>query len=259
MPNKLVVYITLGLFVLVQIACVKHRHLVNFNEGPEFNTLQGEVNRQPIRIQPDDLIEISVQTGDKVTDEPFRFNTIANPQSVGTETAGNSKIFRVDQSGTIQFPMLGATPVSNLSTSEIRDSLKARLKKYYTTPVIDVRLVSFRFSVLGEVRNPGSFSVNREQTNVLEALGMAGDLTNYGNRQNLLLVRERSGEREFAYLNLHDRAIFDSPYFYLQPGDVIYVEPIKAKIGATADGSTKYLQWALPVVSVISIVVSLLR
>ena len=119
--------------------------------------------------------------------------------------------------------------------------------------------MSFRFSVLGEVRNPGSFSVNREQTNVLEALGMAGDLTNYGNRQNLLLVRERSGEREFAYLNLHDRAIFDSPYFYLQPGDVIYVEPIKAKIGATADGSTKYLQWALPVVSVISIVVSLLR
>jgi polysaccharide export outer membrane protein len=259
MHSKLLTRILLAALPFLLASCVQHRQLVNFNEGPEFDAINKVIERQAILVRPDDLLEISVQTTDPETSKPFQFNNSINPGSVGTETAANSQIFRVDQNGTIQFPMIGALPVQGLSTSGVRDSLAARLDRYFNAPIINVRLLNFRFSVLGEVRAPGSFTVPNEHTNILEALGMAGDLTNYGNRENILIVRERSGNREFGHLNLHDRSIFQSPYFYLQPGDIVYIEPIKAKVGSTEDGSTKYLRWALPIVSVISIIVSLTR
>lgn len=239
--------------LLSQTACIQHRQLVNFDRGPVFDSLMLPVQAHVIRIQHDDLLAISVlsQTSDPQVTAPFR-----SPNPTGGAEADAPK-YLVDGNGLINMPLVGKIPVVGLSTQEVRDTIASRLSQYLRNPIVNVRLSNFRFSVLGEVNKAGTYSVPYEQVNVLEAIGQAGDLTKYGNRENLLLIRQSNGIRTYARLNLHDRNLFQSPYFYLEQNDIVYVEPLKAKVGDTADATTKYLQWALPVVSVITLIVSL--
>ncbi len=245
-----------GLFLaalLSQTACIQHRQLINFDRGPVFDSLMLPVQPHVLRIQHDDLLGISVlsQTSDPAVTAPFR-----SPNPTGGAEADAPK-YLVDGAGLINMPLVGKIPVVGLTTQEVRDTIADRLSKYLRNPIVNVRLANFRFSVLGEVNKAGTYSVPYEQVNVLEAVGQAGDLTKYGNRENLLLIRQSNGQRTYARINLHDRNLFQSPYFYLEQNDIIYVEPLKAKVGDTADATTKYLQWALPVVSVITLIVSL--
>jgi polysaccharide export outer membrane protein len=165
----------------------------------------------------------------------------------------------VDAAGDIHFAGLGAIRVAGLTTMEARDTLTARLRRYIQDPVVNVRLLNFKFTVLGEVNRAGTQTTEKERLNILEALGMAGDLTIFGNRENILIIREKNGQREYGYVDLHQRDVFASPYFYLQPNDIVYVEPMRTKVAASPDEATKYLQYAFPVISIISLVISLLR
>jgi polysaccharide export outer membrane protein len=131
------------------------------------------------------------------------------------------------------------------------------VEPYLKNPIVNVKIANFRFSVLGEVNKAGTYTVGYERATILEALSMAGDLTKYGNRENILVIRHLDGKRQYGRVNLHRRDVFMSPYFYLQQGDIIYVEPLKAKVGDTADATTKYLQWALPIVSALGLLVTL--
>lgn len=241
------------LLLLGQTACIQHRQLVNFDSGPVFDSLHLPVQPHVLRIQADDLLAISVlsQTSDPQVTAPFR-----SPNPTGGAEADAPK-YLVDGSGLINLPLVGKVPVVGLTTQEVRDTLAIRLQQYLRNPIVNVRLSNFRFSVLGEVNKAGTYTMQYEQVNVLEALGQAGDLTKYGNRENLLIVRQSNGQRTYGRINLHQRDLFQSPYFYLEQNDIIYVEPLKAKVGDTADATTKYLQWALPIVSVITLVVSL--
>ncbi len=264
--NKLFTILTAGSLLLLS-SCIHHRELVNFNEGPEFSAAAETIaNQNPILLQADDLLAISVQSVDPRASAPFNF--ISLPDGSTSETGGGVQPgtnavaqpnYLIDANGTINFPLIGPVRAAGLSTAQLRDSLSFQVSKYIQNPIINVRLTNFRFSVLGEVSRAGSFSISNERINILQALGMAGDLTNYGNRDNVLIIRERNGKREFGRLNLHQRDLFKSPYFYLMQNDLIYVEPLPAKIGSTSDGATKYLQWAFPIISIISIVVSLTR
>ena len=241
------------LCIFGQTACIQHRQLVNFDSGPVFDSLRLPVQPHVLHIQSDDLLDITVmsQTADPQITAPFR---PANPTGGGE---GEGLKYLVDGSGLINMPLVGKVPVVGLTTQEVRDTLEERLGKFLKRPIVNVRLSNFRFSVLGEVNKAGSNSVSYEQVNILEALGQAGDLTKYGNRENVLVIRQSNGQRTYGHVNLHDRNLFQSPFFYLQQNDIIYVEPLKAKVGDTADATTKYLQWALPVVSVITLIVSL--
>ncbi len=246
-------------------ACIQHRQLVNFNEGPDFKDVARQMAlANPIKLQPDDIISISIQTLDPVASAPFNLGGVpitgGNAGSTTTSAAVPTiPTYLIDNQGEVNLPMLGQVKVAGWTTLQARDSLSARLAKYLKNQIVNVRLVNFKFTVLGEVAQAGSYSIPNERINILEALGMAGDLTNYGDREKVLIIREKDGQRSFAYLNLHQRDLFQSPYFYLSQNDMVYVEPMKAKIGATTDGSSKFLQFIIPVVSIISIIVSLTR
>lgn len=206
------------------------------------------------RIQTDDILSIVVNSINPQATAPFNTGNISpalpavpqvvqNPYS-GTTVNPNSfdnnntlKGYLVDKNGNIDFPVIGSISVAGLTTSELRDTLKNRLNQYLQSPTVNVRIANYKVTVLGEVARPSTFSIPSERISVIDAIGMAGDLTIYGKRENVLVIREESGKRDFVRLNLNSSDIFQSPYYYLKQNDIVYVEPNKAKV-ASSDAAT---------------------
>ena len=249
------------LFALVLPSCVHHRELLNFNEGPDFSTMPDSSLYTALKIQPDDLLNISIQSADAAASAPYSISGSSLSTGAGAasanSTSSSSNGFLVDPDGNIFLPEIGAVKVAGLSTFIARDTITNRLKKYLRSPIVNVRMQNFKFTVLGEVEHAGSFSIPNERINILEAIGMAGDVGSYGNRANILVVREENGRRSFGRINLHQRDIFKSTYFYLKQNDLIYVEPIPVKTATITDGVSKYIQWITPIISILSIIITL--
>lgn len=250
----------LSLFALLSLsACIHHKELVNFNEGPEFADSKAPDAFKPLTLQPDDLLSITIQAQDPKTIAPFTgvgFSSGLNAESAGKSSPAD---YLIDAEGQINFPVLGKLKAAGMSTQQLRDTLTARVAKFVQSPIINVRLLNFRFSVMGEVGKAGAYSIPNEKVNILQALSMAGDISTYGNRKNVLVIREKDGLRTFGHLDLHKRDVFNSPYYYLMQNDVVYVEPLPAKVGNTSDQASKFVLWAAPLVSIISIIVTLTR
>lgn len=258
MKNRAPFLVLFGALIALftQNACIQHRQLVNFDEGPIFDSLVMTVTPPALQIQPDDLLAISVlsQTADPQITAPFRASAVDRGGGGGTQDAPQ---YLVDAAGMINMPLVGQVRLAGLTTQTARDTLEFHLSRFLKKPIVNVRISNFRFSVLGEVNRAGTYSIPYERVNALEALGQAGDLTKYGNRENVLVIRQTNGIRRYGRLNLHDRAVLQSPYFHLEQNDIIYVEPLRAKVGDTTDAATKYLDWTLPIVSVVSLLISL--
>src|SRR5205085_4095548 len=137
----------------------------------------------------------------------------------------------------IDFPVLGKLEVTGLTTSQLSDTLKSKLDQYLKDPIVNVRLLNYKVTILGEVNRPSSYSVTSERLSVVDAIGMAGDLTIDGKRENVLLIREENGERKFIRLNLNSSTLFESPYYYLKQNDIVYVEPSKSKAQSSAQST----------------------
>lgn len=165
--------------------------------------------------------------------------------------------YLVSKEGTIEFPMIGRVSVTGQTTSQIAALLKDKIKSYLKEPVVNVRNVNFRISILGEVNHPGLFLVNNEQVTLLQALGMANDITIYGKRENVLIIREENGKKTFARVDLTKRDFFRSPYYYLHPNDIVYVEPGQARAAST-DNSYRILPIVISGASAILVLVSVL-
>ena len=250
------------LLFLTLSSCIHHKELLNLNEGAAFPGLPESTLYTALRIQPDDLLSVSIQSSDPVASAPFRLGAapmLGKNDLTGNTTSDASNGFLVDPAGNIYLPEIGAVKVVGLSTFSARDTITARLKKFLRDPIVNVRLQNFKFTVLGEVQRPGAFTIPNERINILEAIGTAGDIGVYGNRSNVLIIREEDGKRSFGRIDLHQRDIFQSPYFYLRQNDLIYIEPIKNKTASITDGATKALQWVLPIITVISIIVTLTK
>lgn len=223
-------------------ACVNHKMLVNFNEGPAFPTGPQPIPvASDIRIQPDDLLEIGIYAADPAAVAPFTLQGVGARTKEENNVAGNN--FLVDQQGDIEFPILGKLHLSGLSIEQARDTFKTKIGQYINNPIVNVRWLNFKFTVLGEVARPATYTLPERSVTVLEAIGLAGDLTNYGNRKNILIIREQDGKREFGHIDLQDRNVFSSSYFYLKQNDVLYVEPLKQKTSVVSDQATKVLPW----------------
>jgi polysaccharide export outer membrane protein len=165
--------------------------------------------------------------------------------------------YLVDSGGFIDFPILGRIQAAGITTAELKINLIKQLEPYLKNPVVVVRFLNFRITVLGEVFQPSSFVFPNERVTVLDALGLAGDMTPYANRTNVLVVRELNGQRSFARLNLQDRHIFESPFFFLQQNDVIYVEPLEAKTSTVRDQTQRILPWLSVISSLTTLVLTL--
>ena len=180
-----------------------------------------------IKIIPDDELLITVTS--MVPTATAMYNlTLSNPamrDDILTTTQPQQQTYIVDANGDIQFPILGKLHVGGLSTQELTKELERLISKDVQDPIVRVQLVNFRINVLGEVKKPGAISVKKERYSILDALADAGDLTEYGERSNVMLIREVDGKRIYQRLNLNKSEVLSSPYFYLQQNDVVYVEP----------------------------------
>lgn len=198
------------------------------------------------RIMPKDILTITVNTVNPEASAPF--NLIVSTEGIiqnGRQTISSQRALQtylVDNDGNIEFPVLGTLNVGGLTKSECEQMIHGKIMPYLNVnenPVVTVRMSNYKISVLGEVNKPGMFTVNNEKINIFEALAQAGDLTIYGVRDRVKLIRENSnGRKEVFTLNLNDAEIIKSPYYYLQQNDVVYVEPNKVKARNSRVGQT---------------------
>lgn len=255
------------LVVLLGSSCVTHKELVNFQEA-NFTLEQAEdiLNAIELRIQPEDLLRITVSSFDKKAAVAFNLDESASSDLLRVQggTGGGASLelftgYLVDQGGGIDFPVLGRVEVADLTLEEARTKLLNLLKSYLNDAVINIRFLNFKVTVIGEVNRPGAVQVTNKRITVLEMLGKAGDLTNYANRTNILVIREQSGKREYARLDLSKKEVFESPYFYLKQNDVVYVEPIKARTATVADPAQRFISYSSGVLSIITLIIALTR
>jgi polysaccharide export outer membrane protein len=158
----------------------------------------------------------------------------------------------VNADGEINFPVLGMIKVSGTTTKDLTNQLTTLLIPYLKNAIVNIRLNNFKITVLGEVKSPGSYPVLNERISIIEAIGLAGDLTIYGKRKSVTLIREQDGKRTFNSIDLTNKELFNSPYFYLAQNDVIYVEPNKTKINASVIGPNTAV-----IISTLSILITL--
>ncbi|MEJ7663187.1 MAG: polysaccharide biosynthesis/export family protein [Hymenobacter sp.] len=186
-------------------------------------------NAEVLRFQPDDLLNIRVSSLNRESDELFNQSSKQPAANVGLNGTQLDNGYLVDSAGYANFPVVGKVKLGGLTNEEATARMTAAVSNYVKSPLVSIRLLNFRITVIGEVNRPSTFQVPSGRINILEALGLAGDMTAYGRRENVLLVRERNHVRSTTRLNLNNKELLNSPYFYLQQNDVLYVAPDRLK------------------------------
>ncbi|NKI27124.1 polysaccharide export protein [Arenibacter sp. 6A1] len=209
-------------FVLIGVlsSCASKKDVVYFQNAKSFETLVSD-NSSINRFKVDDVISINVSTLDPQSSVPF--NLFKGVQEGGSRPEQLDYI--IDKNGEIDFPVLGAVKLAGLSPNEAKMLLATKLKDYLKDPIINIRLINFTVTVLGEVNRPGTYSVNGEQITILEALGLASDLTIKGMRTNVMVIRDFNGTKVYERIDLTKKESLNSPVYYLTQNDVVYVEP----------------------------------
>lgn len=192
---------------------------------------------KPLSIKAGDQLSISLSSlnseADAIINQSNSGGGAAN--SVGGSGANVVGYF-VSENGTINMPRLGSIYVEGKTHNELKDMLQVMLEPYTKNPIVNVRLLNYQITVLGEVSKPGQITIVTPQTDILQVIGLAGDITPYGRKDNVLLIRKDGNNRVVKRLNLTDPKLFKSAYFQLQPGDFVYVEPNKTKLNSTSLG-----------------------
>lgn len=225
--------------VLLLFSCASKKDIVYYQN---IDNLAGKENSNSydVKIQPDDVLMIIVSAQDAESAIPFNLSTISmvntnNPlASRGLET---QQSYLVDSNGSIDFPVLGKLKVGGLSRSEILQMFQTKLSKYIQNPIINFRIINFKVSVQGEVIAPGTFNVTSERITLIEALTLARDLTIYGKRNNILVIREVNGVKSYNRVDITKADFIYSPFYYLTQNDVVYVEPNKTRINGAVVGT----------------------
>lgn len=219
---------------LMLTSCANTQKAVYFN-GQGDATLPSTVVIPQTVIATNDLLSITVSSLDPKASAVFNSSNVSSDVGGGpVQVTG----YLVDADGNIQFPLLGSIKAAGLNEAQLKAVITKSLldKKYLLDPIVTVRHLNFRVTVLGEVTNPKVITVPNEKITLLEALGLAGDITVYGKRDNVLLIREEGGQKIIKRLNLNTSEILSSPYYYLHSNDVVYVEPGKARVASTSRG-----------------------
>jgi polysaccharide export outer membrane protein len=217
------------------------------------------------KIMPKDLLTIVVSCTSPELAAPFNL-TIASPSNLSIQYTTTQPVLQqylVDNEGKISFPVLGALTVGGLTKKQAEQLIVDKLKPYMKeNPIVTVRMVNYKISVIGEVGRPGTFTISNEKVNLLEALAMAGDMTVYGLRDNVKLIREdANGKQQIVTLDLNNAETILSPYYWLQQNDIVYITPNKAKARNSDVGNSTSLWFSATsiLVSVVSLLVNILK
>lgn len=231
------------------------------------NEVDGKDTLYDARIQPKDLLSITVNTTDPQAAAPFNLTmqTYNNIAQSGTTTTSQPALqqYLVDNAGEIDFPVIGKLKLAGLTKNGAEELIREQLRPYLKeTPIVIVRMSNYKISVIGEVNSPGTFTISNEKVNLFEALAMAGDMTIYGIRGNVKLIREDiHGQRKVITLNLNEENILHSPYYYLQQNDILYVTPnkTKAKNAGVSNSTTIWISVVTSLVSLASLIINIIR
>ncbi len=236
-------------------SCGSTNNAVYFNEPTNLIIGGKEANLEPI-IQSNDLLSIMVSSVNPEAAELFNVSSGDVEQTTNSGNISRVSGYLVDQEGFINFPILGKIEASGKTKKAVRDDITSLLvnKKLLLEPIVDIRYLNYKVSILGEVKNPSVYNVPSEKISLLEALGMAGDITIFGRRDNITLIREENGIKRTHRIDLTTNEIFDSPYYYLQSNDIIYVQPNGAKV-ASATGTKDWIPVILSAISLAIITV----
>lgn len=264
MKSKWIVILFASLFIMSSCSSYKN---VPYLQNPEVvNELKKELPLYDAKIMPKDLLTITVNTTDPEAAAPFNL-TIQTPASATNNRNVYSQPtlqqYLVNNEGNIDFPVLGQLHVGGLTKDQAEDLIREKMKPYLREePIVTVRMVNYKISVMGEVARPGTFTVSNEKVNILEALAMAGDLTIWGKRDDVMLIREDAqGKREIITLNLNDANLITSDHYYLQQNDILYVSPNKTKAKNSDIGQSTSLWFSATsiLVSIASLLVTIFR
>ena len=263
---KIRLYCLGGLCLVLSYGCTSYEKIPYLQDIEAINTIQEIPQMYDAKIRPKDLLTITVNTTDPEVAAPFNLTVQSSVSSSHTLTVTQQAALQqylVDNEGKIDFPVLGELPIGGHTIQEAEGIIRAKLQPYLKeTPIVTVRMVNYKIAVLGEVNRPGTFIVNNEKVNVLEALAMAGDMTIWGLRNNVKLVREdERGKREIILLDLNKADIIDSPYYYLQQNDILYVSPnkTKAKNSDIGQSTSLWVSATSILVSVASLLVTIFK
>ena len=217
------------------------------------------------RIMPKDLLTITVSATEPEAVRPFNLVMPSYTTGADIRTSGQPQLqtYLVDNAGYVNFPVIGHIQLKGMTKNQAEDKIKGLLMDYIKEePIVSVKFVNYKISVMGEVARPNTFTIVNEKVNIFEALAMAGDMTIYGKRENVKIFREHAdGSKEVITLNLNDRNLLYSPDYYLQQNDVLYVEPNKAKAQGSDIGSmtTLVFSGASILISVVSLIFNIVK
>jgi len=251
--DSLPVIFFLPCFICSFFSCVSPKSITYFNNLPaaDRTALDSLKIPEPI-ILVNDILEIRVGGENEKTVQYINqyFGGIASAQGTGVQ-------YTVDISGNIELPVIGKVKLAGLTRDQARDTLTESYKQYLQNPVVSVKFGNFRFSILGEVKSPGTFTSTNEKVSIFEALAQAGDITQYGRFENVTIIRDINGNRAVIQLNLNDKKILNSDYYYINRYDVIYVQsrPLKS----VTDNFSRSATFVATVTSVLAIVLILFK
>lgn len=225
-------YLVVVLLSLLLVNCKSQKDITYYQN---IDSLTSTSNQYELIIQPDDLLMIIVSSTDMEAAIPFNLESTIMPRVGGQSEMGQRQVqmYLVDKEGNIEFPVLGSLKIGGLSKIKAVETVKQGLKKYLKDPIVNMRVMNFKVTVQGEVNKPGVVASITERLTLPEALSLAGDLTIYGKRNNVVVVREIDGKKEIKRLDLTKSDFINSPYYYLAQNDLIYVEPNKAKANSS--------------------------
>lgn len=244
-------YIYLPLLALILVGCGSYKDVVYLQDVKNGDTTTMSA-AQDVKIQPSDVLSIIVSTVNTASDgdlelvKPFNIMNVSNGQTRDAVADTPTQGYLVDANGDITFPIFGKLHVAGMTRNQLIDFLTQKLidSGQLQEPIVTVAFLNLKINILGEVTKPGAYAITSNRMTLLDALSMAGDLTIYGRRDKVLIIREEDGVRKNAYVNLKSKTLFDSPYFYLKQNDVVYVLPNKRK----ADQSV-VSPWITPILS----------
>lgn len=232
-------FIIIFSFVLFFLSSCTSKKKLDYLQNIESVALEASMKNAKSTIQPNDQLVIMVTAKDMDVVKPFnqnfssgqilQYSLPSNNAPAQSQTSASGPTYMVDSQGNIEFPVIGKINTENKTTEELRDILKKEISKYVVNPQVSVRNTNYKITVLGEVNRPGTYNIPDAQTTLLEVLGLAGDLSIYGNREDILVLRNIDGTMTKERIDLTKADFINSPFFYLKQNDVIIVSPNETK------------------------------
>lgn len=250
-------------FCVACTSCTSYKNIPYFADFPDTTyrtSVQTQAFKSPV-IKPDDLLSITIETIDP--DITTLLNSPNIAQAVGTSASLQPQTvsgYLVDKNGEVELPFAGKLKLEGYTTIEAREAVRTAMQKYVKDPIVNIKFSNFKVTVFGEVARPATYIMPTEKVTLFDALSQAGDLTIYGRRENVLVIRDTLGDKKnMIHLNLNSKDIISSPYFFLQPNDVVYVEPNKSKAASTDAVRNRNITLLASLLSIILVVATRIK